>query len=261
MKNVLLSLLGLSLIASCATPLQKSEGDQIRSIVASVRAEVGAIREDMSSLNGKIEESEYRGLQRNEKMLELVNQKSALMEAKIETLEDFSKNQTKINLGLLESINGQKELLVAMDANVDDVKFTHYKVLLDHANKQYRQKRWREALISYDKILEHKKTLSKKDFELLSYRQALINYRIHNFDTAMHQFATFVLTFKDSYKSPSSLYHLGKIFIKMKKFNEAEAAFEEILKKHPDRKKWVSLAKKYIKKLKEKTNKGKIAKI
>lgn len=207
----------------------------------------------LSRIN-ELEKKQKDQTEERAKLLLIMEEKNQFIEKKINTIETYTQSQNLINQQILAQIQTQNKIIQDLNNDYQGTKYLNYKMLLEYANKLYSQRKYQTAANLYDKLINYRKTLSKKDLYLISYRQALTNYRLNKYNSSINQFMKIVAQQSDSRFVPSSLYHMGVMWLRQKKYDQAIDAFKEIIKKHRYNQRFYQNAKRALEITKQRKN-------
>ena len=234
--------------------MTKSE-NQLRQVVADMQNRINMQQEEISSLRGTIEESEYR---LNNKIDKVDKERAAdyeITKGRIEILENYQKNQNEINKRVVEAIMKNEELIIKVDQNFKDFRKTkmnkNVKKDLKYATKLYEQKKYKESREIYLEYLDQPHLLKEKEFRVILYRVGLMEYRMEMNDESIAHFSQLYQKFykEDDKYMASALFHIGSLLLKDNKCSEAKEVYEQIKSEYSEHKYFNKMSDKKLKEI------------
>ena len=224
MKLLILTL--MTLFVSCASNVKEERfvkiENQLRKLIVENRLTLDELRNEMASLNGKIEEVEYYARKDRDKIKENNSSEIDVMKEKVNYIEKDSKEQKKT---------------IQANSDFDTLLREHLDQLQD--GKLNKAREGLTELIDYSNISVFKRAVAL-------YNLAVLEYRLKNYDLSKEYFMVIdknVDNFKVTRYQKQTLYYLGLINFKEKNCSKVNKYFSQ-LKKIDAKSSWFKKAKK-----------------
>jgi len=229
------------------------ELSQSHKTVADLMLQVKELQTKLNGINGQFEEMEYKQTSNQSKQIDemkkqittlteqlnllqtenkTLNQKIALIQETLDSQKSFIEKVTQ-SLGKISEAKSEKE-----KSSNDDNSF-------EAALSLMKAKKYKKAKEIFLQLIEDKdqptSIVNKSHFQL-----GLIEFKNQKYDEALVFFSKVYTQYPESSVAPSALFYIGKSFKLMKKNEEANSSFSELIEKFPKAKE-VLQAKKELK--------------
>lgn len=246
----------LSLLISCShNPLSQRGETQLRSIVADLQSELQMSKEEISRLNGKIEEVEHFSNKNLEKYKEENKSEYLVLLERVKLLESFRDTQNLLNKEIVDAIGKNNNLIVNIDKEFEG--FRKNKLDEDYKNKfkegteSYSKKEYPKAIDIYSYFLENPHLLTANEYRVTLYRVALSEYRLGRNNNSIAHFSQLYQKFhrEDDKYMASSLFHIASLLLKERKCLEAKKVLDQVRLEYKKHKYFYDLSKSKLKEL------------
>lgn len=224
------------------------EIQQTKKNTASGNSRFQSIEEQMSRLNGQIEEANHaraQSLKDNQQLNERINFLEKANKEQVEYLKALTEkvnNQSGYIEEVLEKLKtlaekpaerpASKKKAVNPDSVDVDISDDDTPATFDGGMKKYKAKDYDSAKNIFKEVSENKKA-SKKNREGATAYLGLIEYRSKNYESAKVYFSKVFSENPDSSYAPLALLNLGKTFTQLKSKDEASMTFDELISRFP----------------------------
>ena len=253
----------LVLVASCKTQEDirreqtvqnlNEEIQQTKKTTASGNSRFTSIEEQMSRLNGQVEESNHNSsklYQENKQLTERiakmeednkkqveylkaltekVNNQSGYIEEVIESLKKLSENKSENKFD-----EKPKKKITKDDDEVEgvDIAEDNQPATFDNGFKKFQVKEYNEAKNIFQQVADNKKA-SKKNREGATHYLGLIELKNKKYESAKVYFSKVFSESPTSTYAPAALLNLGKTFTALKSKEEAMMTYDELISRFP----------------------------
>lgn len=246
----LFSFLCISLIfTSCfktAQEIRKEKEQQIQvqqssQMIAELTLQIRDLQTQLANTTGQIQEIDYNTKTKTEQTAMTFSQTIEQLSEQVKILtEENKQNKSKIE-GLEKEIAGQKEYInnvnttlekIAKSTNDSSDSSASSGSLVQQAHKAFEKNQQKKALTLYEEVLAQGK-INNRQKNHVRFNLGLLNYWKKDYDKALVYFSQIYTKWPKSSWAPRCLLYIGRSFKKQKKVEEANATFQELIKKYP----------------------------
>lgn len=248
----------LVLVASCKTQEDirreqtvqnlNEEIQQTKKSAASGNSRFMAIEEQMSRLNGQVEESNHHSSK--------LAQENKQLQDRLAKMEEDNKKQVEYLKALTEKVNNQSDYIeevieslkklsdkqpeekpkkkVVKDDDADGVVAIedNRPATFDNGLKKYKEKEYDDARDIFQQVADNKKA-SKKSREGATHYLGMIELKNKKYESAKVYFSKVFSESPTSTYAPAALLNLGKTFAALKSKEEANMTYDELISRFP----------------------------
>lgn len=204
--------------------------------IGELRLQINDLQSNIANTSGQIEEIGHKQKvnkeEQTQNFVETIAQLSTQM--KVLTAEN-KKTQDEIS-SLKLQVSSQKKFIQKITKTLGSISGSENKsrkkVTLKNANYFFNKNKQSKAKSQYLKLLASKK-LSKRNMNLAYYRLGLMDFWNRRYNEGLVYFSKIYTNYPKSRFAAPSLYHIAKSFKKLKKNDEAQASFKELIKSYP----------------------------
>lgn len=254
-SQIIICSLILILAASCKTQEDirreqtvqslNEEVQQSKKTAASGNSRFNAIEEQLSRLNGQLEESNHS----NSKLAADNKQ----LQERILSIEEANKKQVEYLKALTEKVNNQSgyiEEVIASLAKLSEKPAAKKKAVkdedvvvavsdteevmptFDNGLKKYKEKDYSAAKDIFQQVADNKKA-SKKNREGATHYLGMLELKNKKYESAKVYFSKVFSENPSSPFAPASLLNLGKTFAQLNSKEEANMTYDELISRFP----------------------------
>lgn len=226
---------------------------------ADLTLQVKDLYSKLAKTNGEIEELNYKQSKNSEKGTEESKKTIQVLSEQIKELQADLKKQQELTTTLSSQVQAHKEFIDELTKTMskghhaeksknkdEENKVSTVDDVLENAFALYRSKKYEEAKAKFNLALENKE-LSAKNTNKANLHLGLIEFKQKKYEEALVYLSKVYTQFPNSSIAPGALLFIGKSFKGLKKLEEAEASFSELVEKYASSKE-AEEAKKELKK-------------
>lgn len=230
---------------------------QTQQLSANANARFLSLEEQMTKLNGSVEELAHnKGSDQKEVLL---------LKDRVNQLEEANKKQAENIKILADKVNEQTHYIEQVIKSLSDLSESKEspKKKSEKENKDgkdakeakaeqgndlkaaldlYKEKKYDETKNLLENLLENSK-MKKKDKATAVYYLGLVNFKTKKYDDAKIYFSRLFTEFPDSSYSAGALLNLAKTFTQLKAKDEAKQTLDELITRFPKSKEGIEAAK------------------
>ncbi|MFZ4714126.1 MAG: tetratricopeptide repeat protein [Bacteriovoracaceae bacterium] len=232
------------------------ELSQSHKTVAELMLQVKDLQSKLNSMNGQFEELDHKQSSNMGKQIEEVHKQVTLLQEQVRGVQTENKGLNEKVVQLQENLDSQKAFIEKVthslgkmsqvkEEKVEKAKVEETGKTYEDALTLFKEKKIKKAKEIFLNIIDDKSqgagTINKSHYQL-----GLIEFKSKKYDEALIHLSKVYTQYPDSSIAPSALLYIGKSFKAMKKDEEANSSFSELMEKYPKAKE-ATLAKKELK--------------
>jgi TolA-binding protein len=201
-----------------------------------------AIEEQISRMNGIVEEASHNSSKQAQENKQLQDRLSSLEEANIKQVEYLKALTEKVNnqSGYIEEVIASLAKLseksesapAASKKKIAKNNDEESPATFDNGYKKFQAKDYNEAKNIFQRVLDNKKS-TKKNREGASLFLGMIELKNKQYENAQVIFSKLFSENPTSQYAPASLLNLGKTFTQLKSKDEANMTYDELISRFP----------------------------
>jgi TolA-binding protein len=219
------------------------ELSQSHKTVADLMLQVKELQNKLNGINGQFEEMEYKQSSSQSKQLDEMKKQVSILSEQISAIQTENKALNQKVILMQETLETQKSFIEKVTQSLGKISETKndknkdkesnneedpYETALNYLkNKKY--KKAKEIFLQLiDDKEQPEAIINKSHFQL-----GLIEFKNKKYDEALVFFSKVYTQYPESSVAPSALFYIGKSFKLMKKNEEANSSFSELIEKFP----------------------------
>lgn len=221
-----------------------SEIHQSQKTAAELTLQVKDLYSKLAKTNGEIEEINFKQSKLNDKENEDSKKSLQILSEQVKELQAELKKQQELNQSLAAQVQAHKEFIDELtktmsknhheekSAKHEDAKTSTVDDSLESGLALYKSKKYDDAKSKFLQALENKE-LGAKNINKVNLHLGMIEYKQKKYDDALVYLSKVYTQFPNSSIAPGALLYIGRSFKNLKKTEEAEASFNELVEKYP----------------------------
>jgi TolA-binding protein len=229
------------------------ELSQSHKTVADLMLQVKELQTKLNGINGQFEEMEYKQSSNQSKQIDEIKKQVSTLTEQLNLIQTENKTLNQKIILIQETLDSQKAFIEKVtqslgkisEAKTEKEKKSNDEDSFETALGLMKAKKYKKAKDIFLDLIGDKEQptsiINKSHFQL-----GLIEFKNQNYDEALVYFSKVYTQYPESSVAPSALFYIGKSFKLMKKNEEANSSFSELIEKFPKAKE-VLQAKKELK--------------
>jgi TolA-binding protein len=216
------------------------ELSQSHKTVADLMLQVKELQNKLNSINGQFEEMEYKQTSNQSKQLDEMKKQVSILTEQISALQIENKALNQKVILMQENLDSQKSFIEKVTQSLGKIsesrdekeKNSNEEYSYEAALKLLNSKKYKKAKEIFLQLINDKDQpeaiMNKSHFQL-----GLIEFKNKKYEEALVFFSKVYTQYPESSVAPSALFYIGKSFKLMKKNEEANSSFSELIEKFP----------------------------